>query len=324
MTTPRHQTVEAASSTSPNRAKPGMYDSAPIDFSTILFAAKIDFVKIQTPGSRELPVFDGIAKWGVKEHYKTLTVHDATARDVRSLLSIFTAAKLIEMEVAVDLQPKAGLILSDRTAMLERLMLDVFARKLEPSSGVGMVQDRYYRSFYQPKKFGNNNPFHRRAPAPYAQLLYGTKYEPVQVKSYLKTSDQKMPLPECTWVARVEVRIESVLAMHGLHTIEDLPGFQFRKNLMPYFRHMKRAMVVPSKRVGDLYADIGTKGLQRNNDDHWEQAGVGAFLDGRGFGSRNRLRFTRDIEINNRIGQALLRLERQHASGISCGTGIYP
>jgi hypothetical protein len=107
------------------------------------------------------------------------------------------------------------------------------------------------------------------------QFLIGSKQDAAQVKCYLKRTDQRQQLPDHEVVARVEVRLaEEQLRRLGISALIDLGGFRFRKVLMPYFRHY-----TPVSR--------GSKGQAP---------------------TRRR----RETAINDKIGQALLRLEKRH------------
>ena len=106
------------------------------------------------------------------------------------------------------------------------------------------------------------------------QMLLGARQDRVQVKCYLKQRDQNQPLKDIEAAARLEVRLaQEELKLLGVPTLICIQQFSWRKSLMPYFRH---CVPVSKDRSGD-----------------------GAF--------ERRC----DTEINDRIGQALMRLERR-------------
>ena len=105
-------------------------------------------------------------------------------------------------------------------------------------------------------------------------MLLGARQDRVQVKCYLKQRDQNQPLKDIEAAARLEVRLaQEELKLLGVPTLICIQQFSWRKSLMPYFRH---CVPVSKDRSGD-----------------------GAF--------ERRC----DTEINDRIGQALMRLERR-------------
>lgn len=117
------------------------------------------------------------------------------------------------------------------------------------------------------------------------QLLLGAREDQVQVKCYLKRRDQYHILPDQDAVARLEVRIaQEELKILGLSTLICIKGFPWRKKLMPYFRHR-----TPS-----------AKG--NSEDGTFERRCEG--------------------EINDRIGQALTRMERQYQFSTSNIEGV--
>jgi len=289
-----------------------------VPLKDLRFTAKIDYITIETPGRCELPHLNGLAKWPRSEHGRRLTVHDATATDVASLSKVLGSAKLLELEIAVDVKPSKHLPPDQRKQLLEAVMVDLFARKLDPSDGKAMKCQ--FRAFYRrlPVHYAIG-PYNRRLPQPTDQQLHGGRDDAAQVKSYLKQRDQSRALPQDKHVARVEVRLSGD-GLHGLGlmSLADLLDFRFRKSLMPYFRHVSG--VRRPRRMGPkgnaemlaLFAPI----LRRNDQFAWEQAGVGAFLPG-GAAEDRPVRFRRDSDTNDRIGQALTRLEKQFSAAKS-------
>jgi hypothetical protein len=280
------------------------------------FNAKIDYITILTPGKVKLPTLVGSVKWSRRFHGKRLTVHDAVATDIDALVTVFGAARLFELEIAVDIRPETSVPVPDRDELLKAVMVDLFARGLDPSAGLGMT--RQFRAFYRRLAGGYMvRPFNKGLPRPSDQQLHCGRNDPVQVKGYLKRWDQGSSLDANRHVARVEVRLGSEgLLLHKLGTLTDLGGFRFRKKLSPYFRHVRgTARQVRANRtpLGVLLA-----GKQHDFDHvHHAQAGVGAFLTG-GKRDGQKVRLLRDTPVNNRIGQALMRLERQLSKPNSC------
>ena len=168
-----------------------------------------------------------------------LTVHDATASDIDILISVFGPARLLELEIAVDVRPGYRATAEAAETFLQAVMVDMFARGLDPSAGDDMAKG--FRAFYRRLGAGYIlRPFNRRLPLPTDQQLHGGRGDAVQVKAYLKTRDQGVVLAPNKQVARVEVRLGSAgLYGHDLTTLTDMAGFKFRKSLMPYFRHIE-------------------------------------------------------------------------------------
>ena len=276
------------------------------------FSAKIDYITIHTPGKVNLPSLDGKPIWPRKFHGRRLTVHDATSTDVDALIATFGSARLMELEIAIDLRPAASVPAAECEALLKAVMVDQFARGLEPSAGQGMSNT--FRAFYRRLEAGYMvRPFNLGLPRPTDQQLHGGRNDAVQVKGYLKRRDQSKVLPPEKQVARVEVRLGSeCLFRHDLVTLADIKGFRFRKKLMPYFRHMSgtaRPRRGQANSPGSLLNVLNAKAHQYDQE-QFDRAGVGAFLQG-GKRAGHGTRLLRDIPANNRIGQALTRLERQ-------------
>lgn len=281
--------------------------------SCVLFSAKIDYVTIRTPGKVKLPALSGRPVWPSQHHGERLSVHDASAADIKALIGTLGAAALIELEIAIDVRPRKCISPEQRDSLVQAVMVDIFARGLEPSAGVGMANQ--FRAFYRRLDAGHMvRPFNKGLPRATDQQLHGGRYDAVQVKGYLKRSDNKKALPPEKHCARLEVRLgSSGLLDHDLLTLTDLRGFQFRKKLMPYFRHVRGTQRLVRCKPGQSRAMLSLLAAKQNDIDqeHHAQVGVGAFLKG-GKREGGRVRLLRDTPVNNRIGQALLRLERQH------------
>jgi len=292
----------------------------PVDLSALVFSAKIDFVTIHTPGKMKLPKLSGKPKWPPEYHGRRLTIHDPSPADIRALAEVFGAARIVELEIANDVRPRMRIPPEDHTALMQGVMVDIFARGLEPSSGEGMSKE--FRRFYRRLETGYMlPPFNLRLPRATDQQLHGRRTDPVQVKVYWKRTDFKADLAEANYSARVEVRMGSEgLFAHDLLTLTDLGNFRFRKNLMPYFRHVRGTQrVVRSKRSGpnDMLTLLAAKQHEWDQTE-FKRVGVGAFVKG-GKRAAGNVRLLRDTAINDRLGQALMRLERQlHAVKFVC------
>lgn len=283
-----------------------------VSLDAISVGAKIDYITIHTPGRTKLPPMDGRAIWSRKHHGKRLTVHDATAADIVALVAAFGNARLIELEVAIDIRPAKGTPPEQCDAIVKAVMVDIFARGLEPSAGGGMVPG--FRAFYRRLDKGYVvRPFNLGLPRATDQLLHGGRNDAAQVKSYWKRRDQGAPLPPDKQSARIEVRLGSEgLFGHDLPTLTDLNGFRFRKKLMPYFWHFRgtaRLKPASPKARTPLMAVLSAKSDEYDQA-AFKQAGVGAFGRG-GKRAKSAVRLLRNTPVNNRLGQALLRLERQ-------------
>ena len=108
--------------------------ATPIDFSNVTVSAKIDFVTIATPGKCALPPLDGTPIWSPKYHYRQVTIHDATARDVGILREVLDDPEILELEVAIDSAPKERASEAAHTAELNMLYDGIF-QWLHPYGG---------------------------------------------------------------------------------------------------------------------------------------------------------------------------------------------
>lgn len=283
-----------------------------LDLAKLTFSAKVDYVTVAVCGKVPLPELDGKAIWSPRNHYKQFTVHDATGDDVALLLASLGDLRILELEVAVDLRPAFGTTESACDELLCKAM-HTFAVGLHPLSAVAM--DPSKRALY--RRRGARwlvRPFNRVLPLPTDQLLYGFRSDPVQVKCYWKRTDQGKSLSSMAASARVEVRMGAeALALHSITTLAELHGFRFRKHLMQYFRHVRgtvRAVRNPDALLSSL-----------DNRD-WQKVGAGAFVPG-GKRASESLLLARDHQVNSRIGQALLRLERSfRKANFVCGAAL--
>jgi hypothetical protein len=275
----------------------------------LIYSAKIDYITLETPCKLQLPGLMGKAKWPPQHHYRRLTIHDAQFSDLIAMESLYGPIRLLELEIAVDIRPVASLGLKERQSLAERLMVDQLAKQLEPSDGAGMKD--HARTFYRRLASGYKvAPFNMRLPCPTDQQLYGWRNDDVQVKAYWKKVDQREKLAPDQHVVRVEVRLSPAgLNLHGLETTADLQNFRFRKSLMPYFRHVQGVRTPKSKTASAMLKLLRDKSSEFDQS-HFNAVGVGAFLKG-GRRSDQNVLWVRNTGVNNRIGQALMRLERQ-------------
>jgi len=288
-------------------------DWAPADeqrlLNVILFSAKTDYLKIATPGHRALPQLDGTPRWSRKEHFRSLTVHDASPEDVTRLQDVFGNVPILELEIAIDARPRpsASLTEAERTKALNDVMVNVYARGLIPHANTGI--NKSFRAYF--RLAGARRlvqPYNKRLPKATDQQLHGGRQDCCQVKAYLKRADMGAELSSANHVARVEVRLaKGCLLRLQLANLTDLSAFRFRKFLMPFFTHASHARA-KSKLKGRWGEGVVVSRTSLYRD-YWRKAGVGAFADG-GFESPDRVRLMRNTRVNNRIGQALTRYER--------------
>jgi hypothetical protein len=283
-----------------------------VNLGAVTFSASIDFVSIEVSGRTSLPALTGKPNFSRREHYRVLTVQQATAEDVVKLDGLFGCARLLELEVAVDVSPRPRMQGKERLQLLEDTVIDLFASELDPSRARGMRNQ--FRAFYRRLENGYIiRPFNLKLPIPTDQQLHGGRDDDCQVKVYLKRTDQKKQLREADWVARVEVRLSGDgLESRNLSVIHDMFGFRFRKQLMPFFTHVRGSR--RRKRVTKVQMPRNMRdGIDRwrNSQDRevFKRHGVGA-LQGHKVLAKD-VRLLRDTPVNNRVGQALLRLERQ-------------
>lgn len=188
----------------------------------LMFGAKIDYVTIRTVGKVMLPALSGRPVWPPQYHGERLTVHDASAVDIQTLVGAFGAAVLLELEIAIDVRPRNCVPPEQRESLVQAVMVDIFARGLEPSAGVGMANQ--FRAFYRRLDAGHMvRPFNKGLPRATDQQLHGGRHDAVQVKGYLKRRDNRKDLPPEKHCARVEARLGSGgLLAHDLVTLNDL------------------------------------------------------------------------------------------------------
>lgn len=276
-----------------------------IELQELCFSAKIDFLSFSSTAEVSLPAIVG------RVHRPSsppgaFTIHDAQPQDVLALASIAEIDRITTLEVAVDIRPcPYGKSAKSWMPVLRALAHDYVPRHLEPSYAPYI--NTQYRAYDLGEKRG---PFNRKSVPPGATLCYGHKSHPVRVKSYLKLEDNKQPLPSHQYSVRVEVTLEQpVLDKVALVKPIDLLTFPLRRSLSPYFTFMSG---VRRKAAGpkDISAIVNPKVLAARDQEVWDGHGVGGFLPG-GMGDVGKVRFIRHQDLNNRVGQALGRLEQQ-------------
>ena len=294
------------------------------ELSALIFNAKIDYLSFTGVRREQMPPTTGRVKAPSRYHGARLTIHDPTPGDIERISSAWPDSRVVELEVAVDVRPKPRLDDEEHTRVLKLFKEEYVAKGLKPRFPAGLNSG--FRGAYRPTKYGYTlHPFNRRVPHASEQLLHGHRNDGLQVKVYLKGIDDKRHLPVQQHRARMEVRIGPAgLDAHNLVRVSDLSGFNYRKALMPYFAHVHGSR----RRARRSLAKNGTPMLSvllacEHDIDrkYWESVGVGAFLAG-GRRERNDLLFLRHTEMNNRIGQALHRLQRDLADKkFVCGDG---
>ncbi|MDZ4144875.1 MAG: hypothetical protein U1D29_10145 [Burkholderiales bacterium] len=288
-----------------------MYTDPAHRLKNLRFSAKIDYLSIDGIDRRTLPGLDGKAIWPASRRGAKLTIHDPSATDLKLLQSLFPDDRMSELEVAVDIRSQPCQNDSEHLNALIWAKTDLVTKGLKPSFSEGTNSG--FRGAYKPLKCGYVlAPFNRRVPGSKEQLLYGHRGDGAQVKVYLKGLDQKRQLPSHEQCVRMEVRLGLVgLQSHGLQRVSDLEGFRFRRELMPYFHHVQCTKVRRRHTRSPETALLRVLFKKLNDIDtcHWNSVGVGAFERG-GRREDSGKKFERDTVMNQRIGQALLRLQR--------------
>jgi hypothetical protein len=278
----------------------------------VTLKAHVDFVTVETPCRITLPRFDGKLKWPKAECSACFTLHDPSERDLVVLAREFGDLRIAEIEVFVDFKPRPSLRGTAGSKVIETIMVDVFASCLAPSRAAG-VSERF-RAYYRHIEEGRGkvHPFNFKLPLPTDQQLNGGRCDGVQVKAYYKRTDNHRRLDERQHVARLEVAFRGLgPANNDLATCKELLGFRFRKQLMPLFRHVRAASVRRPKRAHPALNAVYDH-VDREHANRFARMGCGPFVVG-GDVNPEKVRLLRHTEVNNRIGQALLRLEQRIA-----------
>lgn len=284
-----------------------MISAHPLNLSEFRFTASIDYVTLSGVQKASLPLLHGKAKWPKSAPHR-LTVQEPAVSEIEALIDAFPAGRIYELEICVDVRVAKMISPEFRDEALKTFKAEFVTKRLRPTFTAGTNSG--FRGAYDPilKK---TVPYNYRVPSAFQQLLMGHRNDGAQVKCYYKRTDNGKRLPDEKHSIRVEVRLNMVgLDRHALASVDDLIGFKFRKELMPYFTHVcgtRRRLVRKTRRTPLLVLLLDKQ--DAFDKPHWDRVGVGAFLPG---GKRRQpaLVFKHDIALNNRIGQALGRLER--------------
>jgi hypothetical protein len=281
----------------------------PIDLDLLMFGAKIDFITLSTEGKMPLPRLDGRPVWSAKEHYRKFSIHDATGQDLARVLAACGDLPVDELEIAVDARPRSCVAAADRERLIDRVVVEIFGARLDPKPMAADADN--FRALYRPAARKIIGGFNSRLPHPRDQQLHGGRDDPAQVKVYGKRVDMKADLAARDWSARVEVALREELGPLGITAVSDVFDFRFRKALMPFFRHVRgtaRRRNARARVQGALRAVLD-QWYEKRDRELWDAAGVGAFKPG-GKGRAGAVRLIADRALNDRIGQALGRLEK--------------
>lgn len=282
-----------------------------VDLSDFKFTAGIDYITLKGLPKVALPPLSGKAIWPRKFPGR-LTVHDATAKDVRILAELFPNGIIDELEVRVDIRSAKQLTEELQRKALAAFKAEFVAKGLLPDFIAGTNSG--FRGAYD-HRIQKTVPYNHRVPKADQQLLMGHRNDGAQVKSYYKRLDQHQYLAVKQHCIRVEVRLNRMaLDHHHLLTVRDLCGFKFRRGLMRYFSHVSgsRARKARKSRRTPLLELLHAT-MEKIDNPYWDRVGIGAFLEG---GKRHRANiiFRRDTALNDRIGQALGRLEKSFSA----------
>lgn len=284
--------------------------------AAVRLSAKIDYITLTTEHRLtkcQLRAFAGKAIHPKSLLGAALTVHDPVREDIERATQLFPNSALTEVEIAIDFRFPAAACSAEHLANLAVLKTELLAKCLKPS--LPSPSQGGFRGTYTKLEVGYSlTPFNARVPGPSEQLLYGRRKHPAQTKVYLKRRDQGQELAPKDQCVRMEVRLSGTkLVDHNLFKPADLLGFRYRRELMQYLRHFQ-GTAMRRKRKGALSPVIeqGHRSIERHHRDFWDRYGVGAFVEG-GIASTTKARLVRFKAMNDRIGQALTRLERQFA-----------
>ncbi|GCL65147.1 hypothetical protein [Pseudaquabacterium pictum] len=313
-----------------------MNQSSPPDFDFTRLAphAVIDFITITA--DHPVPVIFSAGRSAVWRPLDepsaggTLTLHDPSAADLHWLQLQFPASLVMELEIAIDFWPVTGCTQAERQELIDSTMLAIAGRLrpdeacpygfgLRASVGGGRV---------------SLQPFHDRQPPTWAQLLWGSRGDWIQVKAYPKTRDHNEPLPIEHRRARLEIAFRRGALMDlGIHHITHVLFHSWRKLVAPYLRFIAR----PEVRIRRWEAP--RPALQARVWSAWRRGGAGAFklahppAEAGGLTmeaikyresrqvSLKSVRLVRHRRANELVGNALRQLERRLTSRVSGGRG---
>lgn len=290
-----------------------MNTSLSLSLSNVRFSPKIDYFTLSTTHrvSREqLGEFEGKAIYPRSMVNTALTIHDPTKSDIELAASYYPESSLTEVEIAIDLRPSSARTPEEHLCGLKEIKSEWIAKCLTPA--LPAPSQGGFRGAYLPLgSQGYTQRFNSRVPGLSEQLLYGHRTHPIQVKVYYKQLDQGKVLSWDERSIRLEVRLSGEgLRQHGLDQPLDLLGFAYRKALMPYLRHAKGVELRERRaRPPTEVIALARKTVERHHADRWERYGVGAFEEG-GCSDHSDVKRRRFTEMNDRLGQALTRLEQ--------------
>jgi hypothetical protein len=281
--------------------------------SNVRFSPKIDYFTISTThrvSRAQIDRFEGKAIYPRSMANTALTIHDPTKSDIELAASYYPHSSLTEVEIAIDIRPRSASTQEEHLCALTEIKSEWIAKCLTPA--LPAPSQGGFRAAYLPLgSHGYPQRFNSRVPGLSEQLLYVHRTHPIQVKVYHKHLDQRKALSRDERSIRLEVRLSGEgLRRHGLDQPLDLLGFPYRKALMPYLRHAKgvelreRRARPPSEVIA-----LARKTIERHHADRWERYGVGAFEEG-GCSDHSDVKRRRFTEMNDRLGQALTRLEQ--------------
>lgn len=271
----------------------------------------------------------GSHEWTPVKKYSTdwqVTIHDPTPTDLRTISAAYENPRLMALEVAVDLAPKAMSEPAAHVDMLNSLYLAIAAR-LRPEDKALWdygIRGAVSRRGEKPK------PLERRHPAPNEQVINGHRGDFMQAKLYLKELDQHVVLPLAERRVRMEVALKRWACMQfGLDRCMDLFDFPYRKRFATHFRIIDRLGVRAASALSETELRKRTLCMQRA----WAIAGVGKFAVGdrpredKLIGAVAKIRarekaqlpadqykLIRHQEANAKIGSALIGLRRRMSS----------
>jgi len=236
-----------------------------VDWTRNSCRAQFDYIKVWHPKRALLPALSGTKRWVPEKHGHarfSLTVQDPTKQDIRKLIDALGDPQLKALQLAVDIQPKAGIAAADRSTLLQETF-DAVAGRFRPEDealwGYG-TRGGVQGPGQIPK------PFHRRFPAPEEQLIYGRRNGWMQATMYLKRVNEKKSLNPKAHRVRMELALErGGITEIGLHVLSDLLGYPYRLTFTKHFRIVSepRVRAIETRSVADL-----VKKLSVNNFDH--------------------------------------------------------
>jgi hypothetical protein len=292
-------------------------------------AAKIDYVTVSLPDARQVP--DGLGGAGIwtsvpgNRHQRRLTVHDATRKQVLTVIEKLNDPVVMKLEIAVDFIPRDVSDLGSHDQLLDQTYQAVAARfrpedaamwaygKRGAVSGAGMPVE----------------PLEQRRARTGQQVVYGHRNEFMQAKLYLKTRDQHFELPWEQRVVRMELTLNRWACMDesiAIGTLSSLLDFKYRAVFTKHFR------IIKEPRIRLVRGLTPAERRRRENKMHraWSLAGVAKFaipsdlpLDTLPLSIReikrrrkvqlrhDQFRLMRDQDANGKIGVALTNLERR-------------